>query len=143
LYLFIHSCVLYLYIIERGDQVGNNVFEAKLNIRNVAVKEIRDKNKAVIEIKAYSQTGGGKNIVTMYTYFQHQATVELVLEKAHCSLVELINKCHWQQEPSVMSTTKRGYMDGLTGITLGEVGKPSRFLLGIIRFNLINFNSCF
>jgi hypothetical protein len=119
--------------LERYDEIGNNIFEAKLNFRNVVVKEIRDKVKALNEIKAYSLTSGGKNIVTMYTYFQHQATVELVLEKAHCSLVELINKCQWHQEPCVMSTTKRDYMDGLTRITLGGVGKPSRFFLGIIR----------
>ncbi|MCI60683.1 hypothetical protein A2U01_0081939, partial [Trifolium medium] len=41
--------------LEKGNEIGTNVWEAAYNLRQVVMKEIRDFGKAAKEIEAYNR----------------------------------------------------------------------------------------
>jgi hypothetical protein len=95
--------------------------------------------EALAEIKAYGQKNHEQNILRLYDYsIQPGKVVQLVLEKAQCSLTEFIDKCVWEIEFSFerdpfASRTKAAFMNSLFQLDLGQTGRPSGLLLRIIR----------
>jgi flagellin-specific chaperone FliS len=125
--------------LEKGEKLADNVWEAKQKFRQVVVKETTNMKEALAEIKAYCQRDHGQNILRLYDYsITPGKVVQLVLEKAQCSLTEFIDKCVWDIELSFerdpfASRTKAAFMNSLCQLDLGQIGRPSGLLIGIIR----------
>jgi hypothetical protein len=124
----------------KGAVISDNVSEGRWKGQEFALKEIRlSSTAATTEVEGYIKTAGEKNILRMLRHFLEPTMVKLVLEKAHCSLVELMDKYGWGLNPSASTTItpKSAFLNRLSNISadgkLSNKQRLSSVFLRIIR----------
>jgi hypothetical protein len=77
--------------LKMGQQITEDVYEAEWQGSEVALIQIKIKERAYKERYAYLAIDRALNIVRMHTHFEHIDSVDLALERGKCSLLELVD----------------------------------------------------
>lgn len=115
-----------LYGLASGNKIAKGVYGTKRKTRDVEIKIIENKEKAKTEIQEYENHDNTRNIVCLYDSSTEGDHGVLVLERAKCSLRELVDCLLWGNELEFPTTEKTEFMEGVERDTLWIESKKSR-----------------